>query len=96
MDLLGLPTDVARIVFFALLAIKLFAFISALAWSDEHYRAADKWTKGGWVGVTGAAAFLQLLGFFSWVPSIVNLILTIAAFVYLADVRPAMASLRRR
>ncbi len=41
----------------------------------------------------GVAAFLQVI----WPGGgIINLALTIAAFVYLADVRPAMASLRRR
>ncbi|WP_300681236.1 DUF2516 family protein [Nocardioides sp.] len=93
MDLLGLPHYVALVVYFVLLAVKLFAFINSLLWSEEHYRAADKWSKGGWVAVTGIAALLQV---FPVVPGLVNLALTIAAFVYLADVRPAMASLRRR
>ncbi len=93
MDLLGVPSFIALVVYFVLLAIKLFAFINSLLWSGEHYRAADKWSKGGWVAVLGIAALLQVIPV---VPGIVNLALTIAAFVYLADVRPAMASLRRR
>ncbi len=93
MDLLGIPNTISLVVFIVLLAIKLFAFVSSLLYTAEHYRAAGKWTKGGWVAVTGIAAALQLLGF---VPTFINLGLTIASFVYLADVRPALAGLRRR
>ena len=95
MELLGLPGTVSLVVFFALVGVKLFAFVSALSWSEEHYRAADKWTKGGWVAVTGVALVVQVVGI-SFVPGLVNLVLTIASMVYLADVRPAMSSLRRR
>lgn len=93
MDLLGVPSHVALVVYVILLAVKLFAFINSMLWSSEHYRAADKWTKQGWTIVLGLAALLQVVPV---VPGIVNLGLTIAALVYLADVRPAMASLRRR
>jgi hypothetical protein len=93
MDLLGLPGYVSLVVFFVLLGVKLFAFINALLWSEEHYRAADKWSKAGWVTVTGVAVLLQVIAL---VPGIINVALTIASLVYLADVRPAMASLRRR
>lgn len=93
MDLLGVPSTVSWVVYFALLAIKLFAFVSSLLYSADHYRAAGKWTKGGWVAVTGIAALLQGAWF---VPTFVNLALTIASLVYLADVRPALAGLRRR
>ncbi|MFT4264626.1 MAG: DUF2516 family protein [Nocardioides sp.] len=93
MDLLGVPSLVENVVFYVLLAVKVFAFVNSLLWSSEHYRAADKWTKPGWAIVLGIAAGLQLV---VGIPVIVSLALTIAAFVYLADVRPAMASLRRR
>jgi hypothetical protein len=83
------------VVYIVLLAVKLFAFISALTFSTEYYRAAGKWTKQGWVILLGVAALLQ--AYPGIVPLMfVNLALTIAAFVYLADVRPALAGLRRR
>lgn len=95
MSLLGIPDAVSLVVYFALLAIKLFAFVSALTYSAEHYRAAGKWTKQGWVILTGVAALLQAVP--GLLPlTLVNLALTVAAFVYLADVRPALAGLRRR
>jgi hypothetical protein len=94
MSLLGLPGAVSLVVFYVLLAIKIFAFVSALLYSSEAYRAAGKWTKPGWVAVTGVAAFFQVVPLGGFM--IVNLALTIAALVYLADVRPALAGLRRR
>jgi len=93
MDLLGIPSTISWVVYVVLLAVKIFAFVSSLLYSAEHYRVADKWSKGGWVAVTGIAALLQGAWF---VPMFVNLALTIATFVYLADVRPALAGLRRR
>jgi len=80
-------------VFFVLLAIKIFAFVSALLYSNEAYLAADKLNKPTWCIILGIAVALQLLPINLM---IVNLAMTIAALVYLADVRPALAGLRRR
>ena len=93
MSLLDIPNYVTLVLDFVLLAVKLFALISALTFSAEHYNAAGKWTKPGWTILLAVAVVVQvaLLGIM-----IINLALTIAAFVYLADVRPALASLRRR
>jgi hypothetical protein len=93
MDIFMLEGYVALAVFFVLLVVKIFAFVSALMYSAESYHAAGKLTKPAWCGILGAAVALQL------VPlnlMIVNLAATIAALVYLADVRPALAGLRRR
>jgi hypothetical protein len=95
MSMLDLPGTVELVVYVVLLAVKLFAFISAVLFSADHYRAAGKWSKQGWTIVLGIAVLLQLIP--GLLPlSIVNLALTIAAFVYLADVRPALSGLRRR
>ena len=80
-------------VVFALLVVKIFAFANALLYSSESYNAAGKLNKGTWCIVLGIAVVLQFVP----IPlSIVNLAMTIAALVYLADVRPALAGLRRR
>ena len=80
-------------VYFVLLVVKIFALVSALLFSAESYNAADKLNKATWCIILGVAVVLQLLP----IPlSIVNLAMTIAALVYLADVRPALAGLRRR
>ena len=94
MDVLELTGTVQLIVFFVLLAVKLFAFVSALTFSGEAYRAAGKWSKAGWCAVLGFAVLLQVIPAAPFL--IINLAFTIAAFVYLADVRPALSSLRRR
>jgi hypothetical protein len=80
---------------FALLAVKIFAFVSALLYSTEAYRAANKLTKPTWAAILGIGMVAALV--FPGSPiGLINLVFTIAAFVYLADVRPALASLTRR
>ncbi len=80
-------------VFFALLVIKIFAFVNALLYSAASYNAADKLNKTTWTAILGVGLLLQLVP----IPiQIINLAMTVAALVYLADVRPALAGLRRR
>ncbi len=81
-------------VVFVLLAVKIFAFVSSLLFSTESYRAADKLTKPAWCAILGLGAVAQV--FFGDPKNLLNLAFTIAAFVYLADVRPALSSLTRR
>lgn len=78
-----------------LLSVKIFALVTALGFSPQHYQAADKLTKPAWVAILGlgVAANVLLLGN----PiGLLNLAFTIAAFVYLADVRPALRGLHQR
>ncbi|GAA3646848.1 hypothetical protein GCM10022237_02880 [Nocardioides ginsengisoli] len=78
---------------FVLLVIKIFAFVSAVLYSGQSYVAADKLNKATWTIILGIGVALQLVP----IPlSIVNLAMLVAACVYLADVRPALAGLRRR
>lgn len=78
---------------FVLLVVKIFAFVSALLYSGESYVAADKLNKTTWTLILGIGVVLQVVP----IPlSIVNLAMLVAACVYLADVRPALAGLRRR
>ena len=81
---------------FALLVIKIFALVSALLYSAESYNAADKLTKTTWCALLGVGLALQLALLVRIDFSIINLAMTVAALVYLADVRPALAGLRRR
>ena len=80
-------------VFVAVLAVKVFAFVSSLLFSTESYRAAGKLTKPAWCAILGLGVACQFL--FDPI-GLVNLAFTIGALVYLADVRPALASLTRR
>jgi hypothetical protein len=90
-----LEGTVLVVVAFALLAIKVFAFVSSLMFSSESYRAADKLTKPAWCAILGVGALAQIALLGSPL-NLINLVLTIAALVYLADVRPALSGLYRR
>jgi len=86
---------VLLIVELVLLMVKVFAFVNSLMWSAEAYSAANKLTKPAWTIILGLGVAVHLV--FGGGPiSLLNLVFTIAAFVYLADVRPALANLTRR
>ncbi|GAA4673060.1 DUF2516 family protein [Nocardioides nanhaiensis] len=87
-----LQANVMLIVVFVLLAVKIFAFVNSLMYSADAYEAAGKLTKPAWALILGLGVALQLL----LGTGILNIVFTIAAFVYLADVRPALAGLYRR
>jgi hypothetical protein len=93
MAVFDVENTIMLVVFFVLLAVKLFAFISSLLYSGESYRAADKLTKPAWCIILGLGVVLQ---WFGSPIGILSIAFTIAAFVYLADVRPALANLTRR
>ena len=83
------------VVLVALLAIKGFAFVNATTYSTEAYQAAGKLTKQAWCAITGLGFAAQLILLGSPL-GIINLAATIAALVYLADVRPALAEVTSR
>ena len=83
------------LVEFILLAVKIFAFVNSLMFSTEAYHAAGKLTKQAWCLILGLGLVLQLLLIGNPI-GLLNIAFTIAAFVYLADVRPALAGLYRR
>jgi predicted cation transporter len=82
-------------VIIVMLGVKIFAFVSALMYSAESYTAANKLTKPAWCAILGLGAAAALV-FVGNPLGLINLGFTIAAFVYLADVRPALASVSRR
>ena len=82
-----------EIAFFVLLAVKVFAFVDALVRPTQAYVAAEKLTKPAWLLILGLTVVTSLLwrsplGLFSIVG-------TVAAFVYILDVKPAIASITR-
>ncbi len=82
------------VVFLALLTVKVWAFVDALTRTSQAYVAAGKLTKQAWLlilGITlaGALVFRSPFG-------LLSIAGTVAAFVYLLDVRPALASITRR
>lgn len=95
MDVYSLELGFYALLAFVLLAVKIYAFVSSLMYSTESYEAAGKLTKPTWTILLGLGVALQVL-FLNNPIGIFNLIFTIAAIVYLVDVRPAMTGLRRR
>jgi len=93
-DFFAFQSGLMLFVFFGLLLVKGFAFVTALMFSAEAYEAAGKLAKVAWCAILGLGFATQLI-----LPGplgILNLAFTIAAFVYLADVRPALKGLTRR
>ena len=89
-----LEGTVFLVVNLALLAIKIFALVTSLMFTPDHYRAADKLTKPAWCAILGIGVAAQIL--LAGSGGLINLAFTIAAFVYLVDVRPALRGLRQR
>ena len=84
---------VGLFVAFVLLVVAIFAFVNSLLYSPQSYEAAGKLTKTTWCVILGFAVLLQLVPL--GIP-LINIALLVASLVYLADVRPALARLRRR
>jgi hypothetical protein len=72
------------------LALKLWALVDACVRPAPAYQAAGKLSKIAWIAILVAAVLLggaNVLGLF-------GLLGTVAAIVYLVDVRPAVRSMR--
>jgi hypothetical protein len=80
------------VLFFPALAMKVFALADSIYRRDAFYVAADKQNKAFWIILLVAAFILQLL--FRSPIQFVNLFGTVAAGVYLADVRPTLRAMR--
>jgi Protein of unknown function (DUF2516) len=78
-----------------LLGVKLFAACDATIRKDAFYVAADKQNKAFWLLML--VVFLALHIIIRYNPiNLLNLIGTVAALVYLADVRPLLRSMHQR
>jgi hypothetical protein len=75
-----------------LLAVKLWALIDALFHKDDSYVAADKQNKAFWLLLL--VIFLALHYLIGDPRHVLNLIGTVAALVYLADVRPTLRAMK--
>lgn len=77
-----------------LLVVKLYALVDAVLRPSQAYLAADKLTKTAWMWILGLSVAFALLPGQSF--GLIGLVGTVAAFVYLLDVRPALADVTRR
>lgn len=83
--------SVASLVLFGL---KAWAFADSLIRGRDAFVAADKLTKPAWTVILGVSLVAHMI---FWHPiNLLGLIGTVAAIVYLVDVRPAIRSLTRR
>ncbi|UUZ57663.1 DUF2516 family protein [Nocardioides sp. B-3] len=83
------------VVLVVMLAIKGFAFINAVLYPTEAYPAASRGTKAA-TGPSGLGLGLAAQILIATPLNLINLAFTIAAFVYLADIRPALAEVTPR
>ncbi len=90
MDIYAFQGTTWLVVLVVLLAVKGFAFVNALTYSVQAYDAAGKLTKQAWCAITGLGFAAQLILISSSPLGIIHLVFTIAALVYIADVRPAL------
>lgn len=86
--------SVLNVILLALLAFKVFAFVDAAIRPAAAYPAAGKLTKVAWLLFLGIAAFFDLL--WGSVTSILTILGTVAAIVYVVDVRPALRQISPR
>jgi hypothetical protein len=84
---------VELLLWLALLGVKVFAVGDALIRPDAYYVAADKQNKAFWLLLLVVFLALHLLTSYDPI-STLSLIGTVAAFVYLADVRPILRSMQ--
>lgn len=94
LDLFAFQSGLMLVASLAMFVVQAWAFIDAVSHRPEAYVAADKLTKPAWLIILGIALAAHML---IWSPmSFLNLIGTVAAIVYVVDVRPALRSLSRR
>jgi hypothetical protein len=77
-----------------LLGVKVFAVCDALIRKDKAYLAADKQNKAFWLLLLIVFLALHIIARSPLNP--LNLIGTVAALVYLADVRPVLRTMHHR
>jgi hypothetical protein len=85
-DNLNYWTD--AVVYYGLVALRLWALLDCLVRKTAAFPAVDKLTKSAWIGILLVSG---LFGTFASPPTWpISLISAIVAAVYLADVRPAV------
>lgn len=94
MQVFSYENGVLGLLFLVLALIKGWALVDALVRPGPAFPAADKLTKAAWLWILGLGLVAHIV--FASPLGLLSIAGTIAAFVYLLDVRPAVASLTRR
>lgn len=75
----------------AIFVVQAWAFLDALSHRADAFVVADKMTKKAWLVILGVALAAHML---FWSPiSLLNIIGTVAALVYMVDARPVLRAL---
>lgn len=90
----AVESGILLVLALVLFAVKAFAFLDALGRPEQVFPAADKQTKKFWLLILGLFLVEHLI--FWQVIGLLSLIGTVAALVYLLDVRPTVRSLTSR
>lgn len=90
----AIESGIMLVVTLVLFGVKAFAFIDALGRPEQVFPAADRQTKKFWLLILGLFLLEHII--FWQVLGILSLIGTIAALVYVLDVRPTVRSLKSR
>lgn len=89
----SVQSGILTITTLAIFVIQAWAFLDAISHRAEAFVAADKMTKKAWLVILGVALAAHML---IWSPiSLLNIIGTVAALVYMVDARPALRALTR-
>lgn len=84
---------ISLLLWFVLLVVKIFAMCDAVTRRNEFYVAADKQNKTFWLLLLGVFLLLHVI----FRESVMfNMVGTIAALVYLLDVRPILRTMHHR
>lgn len=94
MQIWELEASVLSLVFLALAIVKVWALIDAISRPPAAFVAADKQTKAAWLWILGLSLVAHLI--FVRPYSLLSILGTVAAFVYILDAKPALAAVTRR
>ncbi len=92
-DPLEIESNITLGLWLILLVVKVFALGDAVIRKDEFFVAADKQNKVFWLLLLGIFLLLHVIFRDS---VLFNMIGTVAAIVYLVDVRPTLQSMQQR
>jgi hypothetical protein len=87
-------SGVLLLLYMVLAVIKAWALIDAVSRPAQAFPAVRKLTKPAWLWILGLGLVAHIV--FASPIGLLSMAGTIAAFVYLLDVRPAVASVTRR
>jgi 4-amino-4-deoxy-L-arabinose transferase-like glycosyltransferase len=83
--------SLVNLLYLGLLVLSIFALVHAAMQREDAFRATDKQTKPFWLIILGISVAVQLI-----IPMMLLILAgTIAAIVYIVDVRPAVQAVSK-